>query len=142
MIEASSNSLLECGNATGRERAMNRRLAAAALAWGMCFTGARYLLRHELVPGGAVSWLIAALPAVAGALLLAAYTRYLRDVDELQRAIQLQALAIGFGGGFLAICAYVTFEALGAPAADSFTLLAVMPVLYAAAMLAAAGRYR
>ena len=85
---------------------------------------------------------MAALPTIAGGVLLAAYIRYLREIDELQRAIQLRAMALGFGGGFLAICGYVTFQPLGAPRVDPVSLLAVMPVLYAIAVVAGSGRYR
>ena len=118
------------------------RLAGASLGWAICFVGARYLIKRDLVPDGALTWLVAVLPAVAGAALLLMYSRYLRAIDEMQRAIQLQAMALGFGGGFLAICAYSTLQPLGAPAADSLTLLAIMPILYAVAMLAGSGRYR
>lgn len=92
--------------------------------------------RRGPVAGGGV------LPTVAGVILLAAYTRYLREIDELQRAIQLRALALGFGGGFLGICGYVTFQPLGAPQVDPVSLLVVMPVLYAIGILVGSGRYR
>ena len=128
--------------AVAHARNRDFRLAAACLAWAACFAGARWLLRDVPLPGGAIPWLVAMLPAVAGAGLLVAYTRYLRDIDELQRAIQLQAMALGFGGGFLAICSYVTFLPLGAPEVDPVSLLAVMPVLYAIGTLMGSGRYR
>lgn len=116
-------------------------VAAASLLWALCFVGAKQVLGDAPEPG-ATSWLIAALPTLAGIGLLAVYVRYLRRIDELQRAIHLEALAIGFGGGFLAICAYMSFEPLGAPAANALDLLAVMPVTYALALLIGSGRYR
>lgn len=125
-----------------RERRRDVRLAGASLAWAVCFAGARSLIKHGLLPGGAVPWLVAALPTVAGVILLAAYRRYLREIDELQRAIQVRALAFGFGGGFLGICGYVTFQPLGAPQVDPVSLLVVMPVLYAIGILVGSGRYR
>lgn len=120
---------------------MEGRVAAASLGWALCFVGAAQALDAGAVTGAA-AWLIAAAPTVAGAGLLIVYMRYLRSIDELQRAIHLEALALGFGGGFLAICAYMTFEPLGAPAADPLQLLAAMPVLYAIALIAGAARYR
>ena len=122
-------------------RRMEGRVAAASLGWALCFVGAAQALDAGVVTGAA-AWLIAAAPTVAGAGLLIVYMRYLRSIDELQRAIHLEALALGFGGGFLAICAYMTFEPLGAPAADPLQLLAAMPVLYAVALIAGAARYR
>jgi len=142
MIQAKYGRLLACAGATPRERRRDLWLAAVCLAWGVSFTAARMLIRADVLPGGAISWLVAALPTVAGIGLLAAYARYLREIDELERAIQLGAMAFGFGGGFLAICAYVTFQPLGAPQVDPLSLMAVMPVFYAVAMLVGIGRYR
>jgi hypothetical protein len=130
-----------CSPAAPQERSRNVRLAGACLAWGVCFVGARWLTRDDGLVGP-LRWLVATVPTLAGAALLVAYTRYLREIDELQRAIQLQAMAFGFGGGFLAICGYVTFQPLGAPEVDSYSLLAVMPIFYAIATLVGSGRYR
>lgn len=124
-----------------RARRRELRLAGACFVWAVCFAGARLLLRHGVLEGGVLPWLVAAVPTAAGAGLLIAFLRYLRDLDELQRAIQIEALALGFGGGFLAVCAYLTFVPLGAPLVDAHQLLAVMPVLYALATLAGRLRY-
>ncbi|MNC95187.1 hypothetical protein D3C83_122430 [compost metagenome] len=51
-------------------------------------------------------------------------------------------MALAFAGGFFAICGYLLFELLGAPAIDAATLATVMPVLFAAGLLAGARRYR
>lgn len=132
----------ECPRAARRGWRRDVRLAGASLAWAVCFAGARSLIRHGLLPGGVVPWLVAALPTVAGVVLVAAYTRYLREIDELQRAIQLRAMALGFGGGFLGICSYVTFQALGGPQMDPVDLLAIMPVVYAIGIIVDSWRYR
>jgi hypothetical protein len=92
--------LPDCSTATTAERRRSLHLAGACLVWAVCFVGARWLIRYGALPDGAVSWLVPAMPTAAGAVLLAAFTRYLREIDELQRSIQLQALAFGFGGGF------------------------------------------
>lgn len=131
-----------CAPAGRRGWRRDVRLAGASLVWAVCFVGARSLIRHGLLPGGAVPWLVAALPTVAGVVLVAAYTRYLREIDELQRAIQLRAMALGFGGGFLGICSYVTFQPLGGPQVDPVDLLVIMPVVYAIGVVVETGRYR
>jgi hypothetical protein len=141
MSSTNAGFLEVCPPATPGERQRDLRLAVACLGWALSFVVARALIRYGALPG-AVPWLVALLPTVGGVVLLTAYTRYLREIDELQRAIQLQAMALGFGGGFLAICAYVTFVPLGAPQVDPLSLLAVMPVLYAIGMLVGRGRYR
>jgi drug/metabolite transporter (DMT)-like permease len=142
MIAARRESALDPCHGSRRERNIELRLAGACLVWGLCFTGANFLLKRGDVPEGTTRWIVAGLPSFMGIVLLAAYTRYLRDIDELQRAIQLQALALGFGGGFLAICGYMTFVRMGAPAIDLSVALSTMPVFYAIAVLFGSGRYR
>jgi len=142
MIEAKRNTgLMGCEGSTARILGSAGWVAAASLGWALCFVGAAKALDDGAMTGIA-AWAMAAVPTLAGAGLLVVYVRYLRSIDELQRTIHLEALAIGFGGGFLAICAYMTFEPLGAPAADPLDLLAAMPVLYAVALIAGTARYR
>lgn len=130
----------QCENAGELRQAL--RLTAASLVWGLCFVAALWVLRENLLPDGPLSWLVAALPTVAGFVLLSSFTRYLHEIDELQRSIQLQAMALGFGGGYLAICAWATFEQVGAPHVDPLSLLAIMPILYAVGTVAGHLRYR
>jgi len=117
------------------------RVAAYCIAWGLSFVGASFVIKRELV-SGPVAWLIAALPSIAAVALMVAYTRYLRQMDELDRLIQLQAMAWAFGGGFFAICGYMLFQRLGAPEVDGTTLTAIMPVLFAIGTLVGRWRYR
>jgi hypothetical protein len=106
------------------------------------FTGAMRILKSDVVTGKPIAWLIAALPSVAAVWMLVAYTRYLRQMDELERLIQLEAMGWGFGGGFFAICGYLLIEPLGAPAIDAATFAVILPVLFALGMLAGRWRYR
>jgi hypothetical protein len=116
-------------------------LAAHWILWGLCFAGASILIRHHLI-SGSIAWLVAAIPSIAAVWLFVAYTRYLRQADELERLIELQALGWGFGGGFFAICGYWVFELLGAPAVDTATFTSILPVLYVIAKCAVWWRYR
>ena len=72
-------------------------------------------VRRELVPAGVLHWLVAALPLLIGAGVLWSWLRYLREADELQRRIQLNAVAFGFGVTFVWITSYRTLIAAGAP---------------------------
>ena len=47
------------------------------------------------------------------------YIRFVRDADELQKSIQLHALAFGFGATWLAMTGYGLFEELGAPVVNN-----------------------
>jgi hypothetical protein len=95
-----------------------------------------------VLPVGPVSWLLAALPSVAGFFVLIAYGRFLREADELQRIIQLQALALGFGGTFFALAGYRVFERLGAPAGGFDEITLVMALFYSIAIFLGWWRYR
>ena len=71
--------------------------------------------RPELVPAGVLHWLVAALPLLIGAGALWFWLRYLREADELQRRIQLNAVALGFGVTFIWITSYSALAGAGAP---------------------------
>ncbi len=126
----------------GSRYGMEGRLAGACLLWGVAFTGANQLLKRVVDPSSLAGWVIAIVPLVVGVWLAVAFARFLRGIDEMQRAIQLQAMALGFGGGFLAVCAYLTLQRVGAPALDTASLLASLPVFYALATVVAGRRYR
>jgi hypothetical protein len=116
-------------------------LAALWILWAGGFASAFILLRGGLVRGP-VAWLVATVPTLAAAWLLAAYVRYLRHADELERVIELHAVGWGFGGGFFLVSGYRLFESLGAPALDTATFTWVVPVLYVIAKYVVWRRYR
>jgi hypothetical protein len=78
-------------------------------------TQSLFRFRRELVPAGVLHWLMAALPLLIGAVALWFWLRYLREADELQRRIQLNAVAFGFGVTFFWITSYSALIAAGAP---------------------------
>jgi hypothetical protein len=131
-----------CGDTTPEDRRNQLRVLWALAVWAVCFVGGSLLIKRELVTPGPVGWLIALLPMVAGLFVLLAYGRFLRQADELQRLIQLQALALGFGGGWLAMTGYRLFERIGAPAAESGDYILVMALCYAVGSLLGWRRYR
>ncbi len=143
MTNETRKGLLEaCGDGeTPQDRRSRLRFSGFSLAWAICFVGATFLLKRELLPAGAASWVVAALPTVAAVFLLLAFGRFLRDTDELERLIQLKALALGFGGSFFIFAGYRMFELIGAPAAPN-DLLVVMPILYVVGILLGRRRYR
>ena len=143
MNETNQDSLwVRCADTTPRDRSNQLRIIWMSLAWAVCLVGVSLLIRRDLLPAGPIAWLVAALPSVAGLFVLIAYGRFLRQADELQRIIQLQALAVGFGGTFLALAGYGLFERLGAPAAELEHVTVVMTLLYAIANFLGWRRYR
>jgi hypothetical protein len=69
------------------------------------------------------------------------YVRFLREADELLRQIHLDALAVGFGGGFVFITTYRLLERAGAHRLDINDSLLVMIVCWLVGMWRARRRY-
>ena len=131
-----------CMGTTPRDRRNLRQLMWLYLTWAILFTGVSQLIKRDLLPAGAVPWVVAALPSIVGIFVLVAYGRFLREADELQRVIHLEALALGFGGGWIAICGYRIFERLGAPTADIADATVALAIFYAIGMVRGSWRYR
>lgn len=130
-----------CGDTAPRDWRNLRRLLWLMFAWAVTFVGGAQLIRREIMPTGAIAWLAAALPTVVAVFVLIAYGRFLRETDELNRRIQLQALALGFGGVWLIIAGYRVFELLGAPAIDRGGVVLVMALLYSTGVVFGRIRY-
>ena len=83
-----------------------------------------------LAQGGACAWLILA------------STRPARHLDELQRQIQLEALAFGFAGTAILGSTYGFLVSAGLPEIDSSLIWPVMVLLWAIGTVIACRRYR
>ena len=120
MNETTKNSLLTrfCGDMPARDRRNLNRANAWMAIWLAFFALSTWLIKGGLVATGPVGWVVAAFPTAVAVGAILAYGRYLREADELQRKIQLQALALGFGVGLFFGFGYRLFERLGAPRAD------------------------
>lgn len=118
-----------------------RRFLLAGAAWMVTFVGGSWLLHGDLAGRGFIAWIVAALPALTGVLVVLAYGRYLKETDEFQRMIHFQALALGFGGGWLALAGYRLFELMGAPRLNRGDVLLVVGVLFTLGLLLGRRRY-
>lgn len=87
-----------------RSRQSERRVLALAVAWSTTWLFALAGLASARVEGSAAVGALAALQLGLGVGLVVAYRQFLRDADELRRAVELEALALGAGvavaGGF------------------------------------------
>lgn len=133
--------LARCGD-TPRDARNQKRLLWCFVGWAVTFAGASQLIKRGLLPEGPVVWAFAALPAIAGVVVLWAYARYLREADELHRQIQLNALALGFGVTFFAIGAYDVFEKAGAPQVQPDDYTFVMAAFYTLGLVLGWRKYR
>ncbi|HEX4956161.1 MAG TPA: hypothetical protein VF017_22460 [Thermoanaerobaculia bacterium] len=105
------------GSSTPAARRSSLQFSAWTLVWALSFLAATFLLKREVV-AGALAWVTAAVPGLLGLVTVAAYRRFLRSLDELQRRIQLEGLALGFGAGILFSMCWRLFERAGAPQLD------------------------
>ena len=120
------------------------RLALWTIAWTATLALAQF--GPDLIWDGqqAASWAAVALNLAAGIGWIVAHARFLRGIDELQRKIMQDALAVTLGVGWVTGFAYVAAESadlLGFDA-DFGIFSALLGVVY---MLAIAGgnlRYR
>lgn len=134
--------LARCGDTTPVDWGNLKRLLGAYFLWAVCFAGASQLLKRGLVTEGPLLWLVIAAPLLVSLVVIATFVRFLRQADELQRIVQLQALAVGFGGTFFAATGYRLFERIGATPADIGDLALVMAFFYSAAVVLGWSKYR
>jgi hypothetical protein len=130
----------EAGPSTAARRSQ-RRAMGFVLTWAVTMALATLALASDLSLPPAARWALAILPTLVGIGMLAAYIAFLRASDELQRKIQVEALALGFGAGFLAMNGYRLLERAGAPAIDVNDVAFVMLAAFALGMLLGQRRY-
>ena len=120
------------------------RFALWTLAWVATLALANFgpsLLwdEHEVV-----SWAAVAVNIAAGIGWIVAHARYLREIDELQRKIMQDALAVTLGVGWVAGCAYATAHTadLIDRRADIGVFSVLLAVVYMLAIVVGQLRYR
>ena len=119
-----------CGDMTASDRRNLNRANVWLAFWLVSFAASTFIIKSEVTSTGIVGWIVAAIPTVVGLGAMLAYGRYLRQADELQRRIQLQALAVGFGVAFFFGFGYRLLEKVGAPAAEISDVSVVMMFFY------------
>lgn len=127
-------------------RASNRAtvfLAVATAAWTATLALARFG-PHLWGDNAVAGWLSVALNVAVGIVWIIVFTRYMRAIDDLQRKIMLDALAITLGVAWVAGFGYFVADAAGLiPFAVNPALLpAGMGVVFIGATIAGHLRYR
>lgn len=99
-------------------------------------------LRVGVLGRGPVALTLAAIMTVLALLTIRAFMDFLRQADELLRRIQLEALALGFGAGWMFMLCYRVFERLGAPQLDIGNPILIMAFTFALGQYLGIRRYR
>jgi hypothetical protein len=139
---------VEAHNETGGYRGSimtSARFVLWTLAWGVTLAVAKFgpgLLWDAQQT--LVSWAAVAVNLVVGIGWIVAFTRFLQAMDELQRKILQDAMAVTLGVGWVVGFAYVVADAAGLIAND--VNIAVFPallgVVYMVAFAVGTFRYR
>lgn len=119
-----------CGDMTESDRRNLNRANLWLFFWLVSFAASTFIIKGFEGLGGVAGWIVAAVPLIVGLGAMLAYGRYLRHADELQRRIQLQALALGFGVAFFFGFGYRLLEKVGAPAAQISDVSIVLTFFY------------
>lgn len=120
-------------------RRYNRSLGGAMVAYTVLLAVTIVGLNADV--GQPLRSVVALLPMLPLALVPVAVVRLLRDLDELQRRIQLEALAVAFAAGSLLTLAYGFLQLAGAPALSWGFVWPVYGASWLAGTLVARRRY-
>lgn len=85
---------------------------------------------------------LALAPVVPTIFALAAFLHFLRQMDELQRQIQLEGIGLSFGATAILTFAYGFLENVGFPQVSLIWILPLMVMLWGLGVALAARRYR
>jgi membrane associated rhomboid family serine protease len=116
-------------------------LGGALMLYAALLVGANALER-AIEPAGALKLAINLAPMIGALAGAWAVMRAIWRMDEMQRRIQLDAIAMAFLGTALITFGWGFAEGAGLPHLRAFSVWPIMGVLWAAGMLVAQRRYR
>lgn len=122
-------------------RQYNLELGGALLLYAALLVGANALER-AIEPTGALKLAINLLPMIGALAGAWAIMRAIWRMDEMQRRIQLDAIAISFLGTALVTFGWGFAEGAGLPHLRAFSVWPIMGALWALGMVIAQRRYR
>lgn len=127
---------------TAADRKNRQRFLYWLMAWAATYVGATWVLENVDGLGGVPTWILAVTPSLFLVAAIGAYLHFLRMTDELQRRIQVEGLAFGFGAAVVFALGYELLEFAGAPQVDSDTIVIVMMIAWPIGQLIGTWRYR
>ena len=116
-------------------------LTAAMLLYAGLLVGAN-LIDDALRPTGAARVALALSPMIGALAAAAAILRGLWRMDEMQRRIQFDAIALSFLGTALITFGWGFAEGAGAPRLQAFAVWPIMGALWGLGLVFAVRRYR
>ncbi len=122
------------------QRTYYKEFGAAMVGYVLLLLGTAFIAGRGVAP----EWraVLAVLPAVPILFVIRAFVRFLRGTDELQRRIQLESLAVAFGGGAFLAVAGGLLESAGVLHINPFWLYGAMMTLWVVALAVTSRRFR
>lgn len=100
------------------------------------------ILQQTLQPQGGARIAVALLPMIGALAVAWSIMRALWQMDEMQRRIQFEAMALSFLGTALVTFAWGFVEDLGLPRLSAFAVWPIMAVLWVAGLFIVQRRYK
>ena len=120
------------------ERPRDRRNAVLVLIWAAIWAVTYTATLRTLRAGpaeGVFAWGLIAATAFTGFMALRAFARNLREADEMQRWLHVDAVAFGFGAGVVFFFASEIAAAMGGPVSGNKPVIGVMFLAFAGKLL-------
>ena len=140
MSDTSKN--LFCNDSTEAERRVSRQFLVANIVWAAALLACAWVAKFVQVESFVLQLAVAAIPILIGMVSFSLFIKMLRVMDELQRRIQLEALAIGFAVGVLYEIGFTLYTRLADLQNASSSLASVMLFTWMGAVLWGKWRYK
>jgi ABC-type cobalamin transport system permease subunit len=132
--------LEQCNNSPAARR-YTMGIIIASLLYAIALMISVYLLKR-LNPPAPQKYLIAILPVLPALWIPAVVLRFFREMDELQRRIQLEGLAFGFTAAAVLTLSYGFLQNAGLPQLSWTWVWPIMAVCWSLGLAIAHRRYR
>ena len=129
-------------NQTPVDQRNSQRFTMWCLAWAAAIIAATWIIKGIDTLPATAAWIIATAPNLLAFAALVSYMRFLRMTDEMQRRIQIEGLAVGFGVGWIFAIGYLVMQSAGAPELPVTAMILVMTGGWIAGNLLAIRHYR
>jgi len=112
------------------------------IVWMATFVAVDKGAENDWFASGTISMLAVGINAVFGLLVITTYMKFLKELDEMQRKIQLSALALGMGVGLVGTVSYSLLVSGGHVAQpDLAVIIMMLGAGYMAGLLIGRSRY-
>jgi len=124
-----------------RDRRNQLRVALWSLVWAFSFLAITLVIKKNWLPYG-VTIVGVFGTSILGIVTILAHRRFLRETDELQRKIEVEALALAFGVGLVGGLTYWLLAVRGGvPAKDFIYVFAAMIITHPIGVLMGRRKY-